>query len=143
MPKSLQEIGKCAFENCYSLEQIALNEGLEVIGEEAFIRTRLEHIKIPSTVRIFSKSPFYECNDLKTVELQEGLEEIGAGCFKYAGIEELIIPSSVRHIGRGAFCECGRLRNLVLTPGSVLERVKGGAFSGKNLREMKCNFLRE
>ncbi len=53
VPESVKEIFDEAFIYCLDLEEIILNEGLEMIGEEAFGITGIEEITIPKTVKEF------------------------------------------------------------------------------------------
>ena len=67
MPKSLREIGKQAFSSCWGLKQIALNEGLEVIGTECFQYSGIEELVIPSSVRRIGRYAFYVCKCLSSL----------------------------------------------------------------------------
>lgn len=105
---------------------MALGEGLEVIGEGAFIVcTSQREIIIPPFVRAIKASPSYwwlheiitppldkaiktavfcHCEVLTTANLGEGLEEIGhkafCGC---ASLHEINIPPLVKMIKEAAF----------------------------------------
>ena len=55
---STKILGDCAFKNCYKLNKIALNEGLERIGNQAFSFTDIREIELPSTVKEIGQQVF-------------------------------------------------------------------------------------
>mgnify|MGYP003311355895 CR=1 FL=1 len=67
LPNSVIEIDDCAFENCFELERVILNEGLKKIGNAVFRSVRINPVRLAkdaiSTIRtIFDKT---EINKLK------------------------------------------------------------------------------
>ena len=59
IPESVTSIGTSAFESCYKLKTVVLNDGLKSIGENAFLYTYLNHMVIPSSVEIIGRNAFY------------------------------------------------------------------------------------
>lgn len=57
-PNSLKVIGNHAFYGCENLEKVHLNEGLNSIGLESFLKTKLSSVDIPSTVDHIGLTPF-------------------------------------------------------------------------------------
>ena len=104
LPGGLEEIGRNAFWQCWSLHSIELPWSLQVIGESAFYNIPLESITIPGSVRVIGKRAFADCTLLTSVNLNAGIEEIGeeafAGCSKLTSV---FIPYSVKTIGAVAF----------------------------------------
>lgn len=90
LPASLRKIGYCAFKGCAELKQIALPEGLRVVGEEAFARSGLEHVALPRDLREIREAAFYRCAVLSAVAVSEGcaLEEVWALAFAGTGLAE-------------------------------------------------------
>ena len=90
LPASLLEIEYCAFKGCAGLRQIALPEGLRVIGEEAFARSGLEQVALPRSLREVREAAFYRCVVLGAVAVSEGcaLEEVWAQAFAGTGLAE-------------------------------------------------------
>ena len=73
-------------EFCYCEKMIALqlNEGLEVIGEEAFEGcTSLRSVTIPSTITKWGEMAFFGCISLIELQLKEGMKVIGARAFHF------------------------------------------------------------
>ncbi len=89
IPGSVVEIGFYAFGRCYSLEEIQLGSGVQIIGQEAF----------------------EDCQSLASVTIPDSVVEIGDGAFRYCyGLTEVTIGSGVKSIGGDAFYECENLR---------------------------------
>ena len=63
-----------AFENCTSLEEILIPEGVEEIPERAFYRCHsLKSIQLPSTLRKIGKEAFAFCIQLEDILLPESV----------------------------------------------------------------------
>ena len=79
-PKSLIEIGKCAFYRCEELEQVELNKELKTINYEAFHScSKLHSIVIPSSLEKWHRDgcTFYDFIGLEYIVLEEGLKATG------------------------------------------------------------------
>jgi hypothetical protein len=86
IPGNIKVIGKDAFKNCSSknLKTITFNEGLEVIGDNAFEGcSRVTAIVLPSTVKTIGKEAFLQCSAVKTFDMLIAADaEIGENIFK-------------------------------------------------------------
>lgn len=81
-------IGDCAFQDCSSLQNIAMSPMLTSIGNGAFGScTSLANINLPNGLTNIGESAFYDCSSLHT----------------------LTLPSSLSHIGDNAFLSCFKL----------------------------------
>ena len=81
-------IGDCAFQDCSSLQNIALSPMLTSIGNGAFGSCiSLANINLPNGLTNIGESAFYDCSSLRT----------------------LTLPSSLSHIGDNAFLSCFKL----------------------------------
>jgi hypothetical protein len=105
-----------------------LNDGLEVIGEQAFEGCALVRIDIPPSVRVIKYGAFSDCSGLTTAILNDGLEEIGNFAFYGSALVRIDIPPSVRAIKEYAFTGCLQLATVILNDG--LEEIRGRAFEG-------------
>ncbi len=86
-------VASYAFQNCYGVETVILNENVDSIGDYAF----------------------YSCYDLVELQLPEGLSQIGEQAFYNCdSLTELVVPNSVEYIGREAFSECDKLTELTV-----------------------------
>ena len=125
------------FANCSSrLTTVELPEGLETIGDQAFIScASLTHINIPSTVKVIGDNAFWLCASLESVELPEGLEELGGGAFFHCtSLQSINIPPKIKAIGYGTFLGCDELQDVDLSEG--LESIGEQAF-------LQCPMLRQ
>lgn len=67
LPNSVREIGFSAFDRCYDLEKVTLNEGLVTIKSYAFSKTKIKEIIIPKSVKSIDETSFSGCKDLEKV----------------------------------------------------------------------------
>ncbi|MBO4805985.1 MAG: leucine-rich repeat protein [Paludibacteraceae bacterium] len=86
------------------------------IGKQAFADCgSLEEIDIPSSVTTIGDATFQNCTSLTGVSLPEELTSLNARLFKGAAIREITIPSTVTMTGNEAFSGCDSLRHIYLT----------------------------
>ena len=127
-PASLRVIGKGAFGQCRALKLVELNDGLLELGarendgrEEyvgyVFIGSGIEHIRLPSSLRVIHDGTFYQCAGLAEIELQEGIERLSRYAFRECGLLSFRAPSTLRTICQCAFSQCARLRTVELNEG--------------------------
>ena len=105
-----------AFTGRDQLKEVVLNEGLKIIGLNAFKGCKLlQSIIIPSTVVEIGESAFEDCNNLREVVFHEGITKIKKNAFKCcSSLVSVTIPSTVIKIGDGAFKDCTNLREVAL-----------------------------
>lgn len=115
LPASVKQINLNAFTGTKNLATVTLNEGLEVIGQEAFApslgngvyfeASDFTSIAIPSTVREIQQEAFRKDTALATVDFgsASGLQTIGDYAFYGTSLTSVSIPDSVQTIGNGAF----------------------------------------
>ncbi len=106
LPSTLKLIGESAFENCYAMTSIKLNEGLENIGKRAFVGTNLTEISFPHSLRIINDAAFAELKNIKELKFNAGLYYIGNSAFALTSeltVKTIEIPASVKYIGPFAF----------------------------------------
>ena len=92
VPPSVTVIEAGAFQNCTTLREVELCDGLRRIKSEAFRGcSSLERIMIPSTVEVIERHAFMNCTRLAQVKLLSGLRQIEEKAFNECnslGIEE-------------------------------------------------------
>ena len=115
-PSTLKKIGNNAFEKCYYLTHIELNEGLEYIGDYAFYGTHIVEVEIPGSVKKIGKAAFENWSSPSTTKviLHDGLQKIGKSAFAWQKMTICEIPDSVTQIGSEAFAVCQELREIHL-----------------------------
>jgi len=116
---SITSIQIFSFHNKLRLKEVVLNEGLTVIGQNAFGNcSSLECMTLPSTVIDIGASAFINCSSLTEVVLNEGIKRIGKDAFACCeSLQSINIPSTVTEIGSFAFYCCNSLREVVLAEG--------------------------
>lgn len=102
---SIVEVEHFSFRHCKHLKEVVLNEGIQKIGDQAFIGcTSLESITLPSTVTEIGVFAFTGCKNLRNVSLNEGLKVIGNMAFANCKSLEIIeIPSTITEMGKKSF----------------------------------------
>ncbi|MDR6463947.1 leucine-rich repeat domain-containing protein [Chryseobacterium sediminis] len=97
----------------YQIIKVIFNEGLEEIGDSAFLGQNIKSIKTPSTLKTIKDQAFTNQSNsingpdsLEEIILNEGLTTIGAqafNCPRATVIEDLYIPGTVTSVGQNAF----------------------------------------
>jgi hypothetical protein len=97
----------------YQIIKVLFNEGLEEIGESAFLGQNIKSIRTPSTLKTIKGQAFYDQRNningsdaLAEIILNEGLTTIESQAFycpRVAYVEDLYIPSTVTTVGQNAF----------------------------------------
>ena len=113
---SVVEVDHSAFKKCIKLREVEFHEGLQKIGQYAFLTcTSLSSITLPSTVIDIGEEAFNNCRSLREVVLNERLQKIGrAAFFGCTSLSSITLPSTVTEIGRAAFSGCRSLSSIVL-----------------------------
>lgn len=107
-------IGSYAFNICYSLTKVTIEDGVTTIESDAFRNCdSLISINIPNSVISIGNSVFYGCESLKNIT----------------------IPDNVMSIGDYAFSYCSNLKSVQL--GNGLTNLGGSAFSETNINEIE------
>lgn len=124
------EIPDFAFDDCSSLTNVIIPEGVTSIGSDAFSGcTGLISVTIPDSVTQIGDAAFRDCTGLTNVTIPEGITSIGSDAFDgCTGLTSVTIPSSVTSIEWGAFSGCTGLTNVTI-PDSVT-KIRSWAFSG-------------
>ena len=96
---NLRLIGKQAFKGCKQLKYMALPEGLEIIGEKAFLSSGIVFAEMPASLKKIEKSAYYN-TQIKAAHLNQGLESIGSSAFETCySLQGLRVPASVTEVG--------------------------------------------
>lgn len=118
IPKTVRSIGNNAFECCFGLRTVTLEEGSQLtsIGSGAFASCfMLEEMFVPRGVTSIGDSAFYSCINMTSIDFEEGcaVRTIGLRCFYdcYA-LESVTLPNTITSIGKGAFCYCTSMESI-------------------------------
>ena len=126
---SVIEVQEKAFQDCISLREVVLNEGLKKIGRKAFQKCKsLESITLPPTVTEIGTCAFSRCTQLRKVVLNGGLERVGRAAFNCClSLQSITLPAALTEMGKNAFNSCRSLKEVVINEG--LETIVYGAFA--------------
>ena len=133
LPDGITKIGTRAFAGS-GLREVVIPDTVTEIAEGAFAGSQLERIVLPDTVTTFGQGVFSGCTQLKEVVLPSGLREIPVEMFSGCkSLVEIHLPDTLQKIGASAFMRSGLER--VRIPKSV-QKIPIAAFQ-------QCVHLRE
>lgn len=96
-------------------KHIILPQGIEIIGENAFMSSEIESVVVPEGVEKIEDSGFWGCKSLKSVTLPSSLEVIEGDAFRMCEeLRSIVIPEGVTEIGMDAFTSCNKLKDIYL-----------------------------
>lgn len=133
LSSTLKEIGEDAFEYCWSLKIIWVEDGCA----PDIRKCAGQDVAIFPTRTMASDKLLRDLRRQKDVVIPEGVREIGERWFWNTGIESVTIPASVAEIGRTAFCSCKSLRCVTFVKGSQLGRIGEWCFCDSGIEEIK------
>ena len=140
LPETVQNIGMCAFTQCYLLKSMEIPEGVKSLGTQLFMHDfALESVTIPASVTKIGDGIFSYCTSLKEINVSpknrnfeaNGLLLIDKKTQKIisasAAIEgQFTIPDGIKAIGGVAFQGCEKMTELII-PDSV-KKIDWSAF---------------
>ena len=141
IPKTVLSIGKMAFEDCTSLEQIIVNpESQNYYAKDnvlynftqteliACAKTKAGKITVPEDVIKINEFAFCDCENITEIVLPNGLKEIGKGAFwGCTNMTSINIPTSLTTLGSDAFRDDSSLSSSITIPAS-LSLISSNAF---------------
>ncbi len=121
LPKTICEIGECAFFDCRALEQINIPDSVTAIGAKAFLGCdHVSTIELPEGITKIGEAAFGGCRCLSAIHLPEGITELGNDTFRSCqALKSVTIPGTVEIIRRGTFYGCTALETVVISEGVV------------------------
>ena len=130
IPSVVTHIADACFEGKQTLETVDLMS-VTSIGENAFLRSSLKSIRIPSCVLVLENGCFEFCHALQDVNFDTGsqLTKLPARCFKDSALTQIVIPASVQVISTSCFERCVSLLSVKVEPSSSLRKLKRRAFA--------------
>ena len=117
LPSTLTKIDRYTFYNTSSLEEVKFANGLQTIEDNAFSKTGLKSITMPSTLKTIKSYAFDEAS-LEKVELNEGLEYIYDYSFEDCqSLKEITLPSTLKYLYSSPFNKAQNLKNIYVKAG--------------------------
>lgn len=120
IPDGVIEIGSYAFHRCVSLKKVVLPDSIMVMEEEAFCGCRLlESVVLPSKLTRLKYSIFSDCASLKRIDIPNTVTVLEDLAFHNCqSLIEVTMSEKLTYIGLYAFYGCGKLTNISI-PQSV------------------------
>ena len=131
IPNSVISIITDAFRSCYSLKELRIEDGTEILSlgynstsyKNPFYDCPLETLYLGRDLSYKTGNnkyyPFYNKSTLKSVTIGNSVTSIGESAFEgCTGLTSITIPNSVTSIGRYAFRDCSGLTSITI-PNSV------------------------
>jgi len=111
------------------LRKVVLNEGTEVIGENAFRWcSNLSEINIPSTVKVIDKYAFGDCKALNNIDFPVGIERINEFAFSASGLTSVDLTGRNPQYDSGIFYDCKSLAKVKFNDGIM--KITDSMFKG-------------
>ena len=112
LPKNLKHVGSYAFSQCSQLKDIILPSEVETISYHAFEYCNLESIQFPPSLKSIESYAFSGCSKLSSINLP-GLTNISENTFNgCSNLTEVKLPSTLERIGNNAFENCSNLNKV-------------------------------
>lgn len=94
---------------------IVIPEGVTIIGDHAFMHSKIESIRLPKTLKPIGYCSFSDCMGLRRLEIPYGILGFGYGAFSGCeNLEYISIPETVASIKGDLFSHCNGLRKIVV-----------------------------
>lgn len=147
LDSSILAIAEEVFSKC-EVETLNLNEGLEVIGNGAFLNcSSLKNVSIPNSVIVIGNNAFQNCSAMQNLNfgnvVSASLQTIGNYAFNNVyEVLNINLPNNVTTIGNNAFaCTSSyvsgsvrgnaKLTSFIINASSQLQTIGENAFSGQ------------
>ncbi|KAH0795403.1 leucine-rich repeat domain-containing protein [Histomonas meleagridis] len=141
VPRIVQEICDCAFENCKKIESFTFDFGtvLRHIGRKSLSSTSIKSIEIPNTTADICYAAFFNSRELTELKFSpySQLSVIEDSAFQAIGITSIVIPASVLKIGSYAFYYCKDLTSIIFEPDSKLYHIGSEAFRDTSIIDIE------
>lgn len=102
--EGITSIKSSTFSDCINLTAITIPESLQAIPFDAFRRSGIQSISLPSNIIYLGDDAFAECKDLTSITLNNSIEYIDNFAFgKCVGLSSIQLPNSLKYIDADAF----------------------------------------
>ena len=142
VPGSVDTIDYAAFAECTSLKKVKLNEGVRILDNSVFYRSKVEQVYLPQSLRRISRSCF-ELTNLKSVQIPEHIDILHPRTFAYCSyLENVYLPRGLKKISADTFDGCIALTDLTYE-GTSAEweniRLENGWLDGTFIKCVHCS----
>ena len=103
------------------------------IGNDVFMFTKLEAVKLPNGLKKIGNRAFYGCSELRKINFPKNLEHIGTESFCLTKLTEIKIPEKMTVIDYNSFAYTP-LEKVIFPKG--LKEIRSNAFYATSLRKL-------
>lgn len=115
VPQTVKRVAPQAFANCLNMKEIILPDGLETIGDAAFMGcVALTTLNIPQTVTAVGKRCCWGCHSLQEISLPQSIKEIPPFAFFSCDLITVTLPDGIKKIGEHSFGANFALKSIYL-----------------------------
>lgn len=138
IPEGCKEIGTAAFINNLYIEQMSLPATVHTIEPAAFSGCMyLRCVHFQEGLKVIGEDAFYLCSCLTEVSLPSTLCKLGQGCFQDTKLKSVRVPGHIGTIPKDAFADNFALETVWLEEG--ITHIESGAFQNcPQLRDIYC-----
>lgn len=138
LPDGLTSISYYAFSNCQQLQSIHIPDGVKEISFFCFYNcSSLTELRLPEGLTSIGVRAFSNCTQLQTNNIPDGVKEIGSYCFyECSSLTELRLPEGLTYIGDYAFYRCSQLQTINI-PDGIKEIPEYCFWMCSSLKEMR------
>ncbi|WP_269477841.1 leucine-rich repeat domain-containing protein [Hominibacterium faecale] len=117
-----------------------ISEGTEIIGKYAFRDCySLENVKIPNSVLYLEAFSFQGCNSIGEIKIPEGVKQIESGNFANCiNLERVILPKSLENLQASNFVYCPKLKAIDVSDENQQYCDMNGVLFSKDLSRLYC-----
>lgn len=109
-PAGVKSIQAAAFSGNRDITRLTLNDGIEIIGPDAFFDSSIAEINFPSSLKEIGEYAFYNCVNLTAADMGgTGVTILPEGAFGYSGLRSVTLPQALTEIGIQAFLKTSGL----------------------------------
>ena len=114
--------------------EINIPDGVNEIGNNAFMNSSVETITAPASLRIIGENAFYRVDSLTALTLNTGLTTIKTSAFAEVKLTSVTIPNSVTTLGDGAFYGITTMTSLTI--GTGITEIPDSAFTNSRITSL-------
>ena len=112
LPSTLKEVPAfCFSDSC--VEEVVISEGTKSIANNAFSKSYIKNVVIPSTVINIDMCAFEYCRNLESISFPDDLLAIDNNiCSFCVNLKEVKLPKHLQYINESAFRDCQALKSI-------------------------------
>lgn len=117
LPDKLIELSSYAFADCYSMREIVIPAGINVIGEGAFSGCdSAKKLTIKGSVKEIGYAAFSNCTSLNEVKFSRTIDVFGGMAFAFCtSLKEIEIPEGTKELSDMVFYGCSKMTRISLS----------------------------